>query len=556
MKLAAPAAFVLAQSLALGCAAAAQQNPEGKIDALFTEIDPTDAPGLAVAVVRDGEVVLRKGYGLASLEHQVPITSSTVFDVASVSKQFTGLAVAMLVEQGRIQLDDDIREYIPELPDFGRPITIDHLLHHTSGLRDWPATLAVAGWRMDDVIAFDQILTMAYNQESLNFVPGSEYTYSNTGYNLLAELVARVTGQTFREWTDEHLFRPLGMANTHFRDDHNEVIPDRAYGYARRGDSGYMRVPDNLTALGSSSLFSTVDDLTKWVLNFDDPSVGGPAAIELMRTRGVLDDGSEISYAFGLSHGKHRGLPTVSHSGSWASFTSHVVHFPEQRFGVIVLANNGSINASRAAYDVADIFLEAELAPPERTAGAATAAVEIAPSILEDYVGTYRLGPGWYVRISLDGGALTTRATREPEFPMTARSETEFWVEAYGAPIVFGRDDAGEVTHFEYRGRHAPRLERGAGDAGSPARLEEFVGEYDSEELGTSYRIDAVDGALVMRHRRHGSIALTRAWQDDFSGSEWFTRSIEFERDDAGVVIGFVVNAGERSRNIRFVKRP
>lgn len=541
--------------LALGAPAAAQDAAarERRVDSLFAEHTRTASPGVAVAVVRDGAVLLRRGYGLASLEHRVPITPTTVFDVASVSKQFTGLAVAMLVEQGKIRLADDVHAYIPELGDLGHPITIDHLLHHTSGIRDWPGTLALAGWRFDDVIAFDQILAMAYRQRTLNFVPGAEYTYSNTGYNLLAEVVARVTGQSFRAWTDAHLFRPLGMADSHFRDDHTEVIRDRASGYARAPDGSYRSTPDNLVALGSSSLFSTVDDLARWVANFDDPTVGGRGPMTLARTRGVLNDGSAIPYAFGISHGEYRGAPTLSHSGGWASFSTFVLHFPRQRLGVVVLANSGSINAGRAAHALADVFLDAELEPraPPAPGAAAGASPAVARATLDRYAGLYRLGPGWYVRIRRDGDTLRARATREAEVAMTARADTAFWVEAYGAAMAFPR--GAEPPALVYRGRRAPKL------AESPplsaAQLAALTGDYWSDELQTGYRVEARDGGLVLRHHRHGTIPLTRLWGDDFGGAAWFTRSVEFQRDGAGRVVGFAVLVDERSRNVRFTRR-
>src|ERR1043165_9688876 len=246
-------ALLLAPHLCRGVEPA-QDAPDtraSRVDALFADLNRKPSPGLAIAVVRNGKVILRRGYGLANIEHRAPITPSTVFDLASLSKQFTGLAVAMLAVEGKIKLSDDIRKYIPELPDFGRPITIAHLAHHTSGLRDWASALSVAGWRPDDPITFKQILTMAYNQRSLNFEPGAEYLYSNTGYVLLAELVQRVTGRSFREWTDEHIFRPLGMTSTHVREDYNEVIPNRAYGYARAPDGAYRNTPDVIPAFGS-----------------------------------------------------------------------------------------------------------------------------------------------------------------------------------------------------------------------------------------------------------------------------------------------------------------
>lgn len=532
---------------------AAQDAPAQRVDPLFSEYNSAASPGLVVAVVRDGKVLLSKGYGLANLEYRVPITPSTVFDVASVSKQFTGLAVAMLVQQGKISLGDDIRKYIPEVHQMGPTITIDHLLHHTSGLRDWPATLAVAGWDFDDVYLFKQILNMAYNQKTLNFPPGSEYSYSNTEYNLLAEMIARVTGESFRAWTDQNIFAPLHMTSTHFRDDYREVISDRAYGYDRVSGHQYRATTDDLEAYGSSSLFTTADDLTKWVMNFDQPTVGGAAAIQLMQTRGVLNDGSSIPYAFGVIHGVHRGLATVSHDGAWASFSTFVGRFPQQRFGVIVLANCGSIDATNEAYKVADIFLERELSPePAAVSGAHKASVVVAPAVLDTYAGLYRLGPGWYVRIRRVGSELRTQATREQEFPMTPQSQGEFWIEAYHSTMAFQRDAASGIIYLTYHGQRHPRLEETP--PLTPSDLEELAGEYCSDELQTCYQVKSHDGALAMLHPRYGAIPLTRLWRDEFSGDRWFM-NVAFQRDDTGRPVGLFVNAGDRSRQNHFVRR-
>ena len=538
-----------------GCSSAhaTQDTRAARVDALFERFNKTPSPGLAIAVVDDGRVILRKGYGMANLEDRIPITPSTVFDIASVSKQFAGLAIAMLIEQGKVKLTDDIRKHIPELHDIGQTITVDHLLHHTSGLRDWPGTLAVAGWRMDDVISFDQILTMAYHQKTLNFTPGAEYTYSNTGYNLLAELVQRVTGQSFRAWTDQHLFKPLGMTSSFFRDDHTALVQHRALGYARDPDNTFRSIPNNLTALGSSSLFSSVDDLAKWVLNFDNPVVGGQAAMAMTRTRGKLNSDSTIPYAFGVSHGEYRGQPTVAHSGGWASFGTYLVHFPKQKFGVIVLGNSPIANPARAAFEIADIYLEKELAaraesPTPETGGT----VDVSADVLRHYVGVYKLGPGWYVRIRQDGRTLRAQASGENEFPMSARSDSVFWVDAYGATISFRRDDSGRVTHFVYRDRRAPRMDETR--ATRPAGTADFVGSYVSDELQTTYEVAQRNDSLVLRHRRHGTIPLTPGWEGDFTTPLWFLKSVEFQRDGSGVVTGFVVNVDERSRNIRFVK--
>ena len=552
------AAVLLALTVPMSSSARQVQGSLAEqIDARFEHLTRSSSPGLAMVVVRNGEVVLRRGYGLANLEHQIPITPSTVFDIASVSKQFTGLAISILVEEGRISLEDDVRDYIPELADFGHTITIDHLVHHTSGIRDWPGTLGVAGWRMDDVISFDQILTFVFNQEDLNFVPGAEYTYSNTGFNLLAEVVARATGKSFRQWTWENLFEPLDMTSTHFHDDHTEVVPNRANGYSRGPGGTWQAVPNGLTALGSSSLYTSVDDLAKWVMNFDDPRAGSPSALERMKTRGVLNDGSRIGYAFGVNIGEYRGLPTVSHGGSWAAFRTALIHFPEQDFGIVVLANHTPFDPTSTAFRIADLYLEDELAPEEDEPSAAAveepSVVPVPISALEEYVGVYKLGPAWYVRVTREEDELHVQATAEDREPMAPRSESDFWVREYDASMVFRRSNTGVVTHLEYRGIEAPKLE----DFGppSPTRLAEFAGEYESTELATTYQIILEDGNLFARHRRHGDIGLTHAWKDDFRGSAWFLRSVEFRRDSAGHVVGLLVNAGERNRNIRFQKR-
>jgi CubicO group peptidase (beta-lactamase class C family) len=543
----------------VGATTALAQDPNAarsrRVDSLFARYDTAPSPGLAVAVVRDGRVLLRRGYGLADLEHGVKITPATVFDVASVSKQFAGMAVAMLATEGKIRLGDDIRRYIPEMQPRETPITIDHLARHTSGLRDWPGTLAVAGWRFDDVISFDQILRMAYAQRSLNFVPGAEYLYSNTGYNLLAEMVRRVSGRSFRAFTDERIFRPLGMAQTRFLDDHTEVIANRAFGYSRADGGRWSHVPNALTALGSSSMYSSVDDLARWLINFDEMKVGGREVLTLMRTPRPLNGGAPNAYAFGLVGGERRGVRMYNHSGSWAAFSTFLVHFPEQKLGVVVLANSNTINAQGAAMQVADIFLDLAAPPVAATAeapGATAGPVTVPAATLREYEGLYRLGPGWYTRIRINGSSLTTRATREEAAAMTARSEREFWVEDYGASMIFVRDSTGRVSHLEYRGRRAPRVDESQPAGGGPLRA--YAGRYDSEELGTFYTVVARDTTLEMHHFRHGVTPLERIRRDEFGSSVWFLKGVEFERDPAGNVIGLVINGDARSRDIRFAK--
>ena len=524
---------------------------ERRVDSLFSDFTKGVSPGAAVVVIRDGQVVFRKGYGYADLEHRVPMTSSSVFDVASVSKQFTGLAVSMLVDQRKIGLKDDIRKYIPELYAFDPPITIEHLLHHTSGLRDWPGMLTLAGWNAGDIITFDHILRFAFAQKTRNFVSGAEHSYSNTNYNLLAETVARVTGKSFRVWTDSNLFAPLGMRASHFRIDVGEVFPNRVWSYGRTRDSSWAILSNGLLAQGSSSLFTTADDLAKWLVNFSTRTVGGNSAVDRMLEHTKLNDGTEVKYGFGVQVDDWRGLQMITHNGGWAGFSTFVVWFPQIRGGVVMLANT-PVNPDGLGIALSSIFFAPHLATQQAAEAPKAEKVDVASALLDEYAGVYKLGPGWYVRIRREGNELRTQATMEPEYPMVAVSPTEFRVPSYGnRTMTFVRDGAGKVSSLSYQGtpgRSSPR----AGGTERPLNLNDYLGEYVSDELSVRYNVFVRDGNLMIGSFRRGSFRLTRALGDDFRSQ---TIAVEFERDTGGRVTGFLANAGERNRNIRFAKR-
>lgn len=433
-------------------------TPEGRVDQIMSPWDTDDRPGAAVTVVKDGEIVLSRGYGLAQLEHGVPITPTTVFHVASVSKQFTAFAVAMLADQGRLSLDDDVRTHIPELPDFGPTVTVRHLVHHTSGIRDQWALLALGGWRLDDVITHEQIMRLLSRQEELNFEPGAEYLYSNSGFTLLAEIVARVTGQSFPEWTAENVFEPLGMSDTHVHDDHERVVPGRAYSYSEGGD-GFSNAVLSYANMGATSLFTTSEDLAKWELNLDRGTVGGPDVLRQVHERGVLNDGDTLAYAFGLGVDEYRGLRRVGHSGGDAGFRTYVARFPDQDFAVVVLSNLGSFNPAARAMEIADAYLEGALDPP---AAAATPSGEADPSTspwtptgaaVASLAGYY-YSPELETAYTLlaDGTTLVARHQRHPDITLTpAEDEGEDAFEGdvwfFGA-ARFVRDEGGRATEM------------------------------------------------------------------------------------------------------------
>jgi CubicO group peptidase (beta-lactamase class C family) len=517
---------------------------------LFAQWDRTDSPGAAVVIVKDGAVLYQNGYGYANLDHHIPITPQTLFDVASVAKQFTGLSVAMLVQQGKLSLDDDIRKYQPDVPDFGKPITIRNLLHHTSGLRDWPETLGFSGLDMEGPITLDTILEMVRRQRELDFAPGEEHLYSNTGYNLLAAAVAKVTGQSFRAWTDANLFRPLGMKRTLVCDNSAEVVANCADSYAPGDQRKFHRVNSQLSAQGSSSLFITAEDMGKWLLNFETARVGGKTVIEMMHEPGKLNGGAKVDYGFGVALGDYHGSPKISHTGGWAAYRSVVLRVPEKRFAVAILSNAGNMDTHGLALKIADLYLGLPpIKPLDQSRFKPSAAVKVDPATWDGFLGTYRLGPGWLLTITRESDQLMAQETREDKFKMTPMSDRNFFVEAYGAAVEFVRENSGPVTHLLYRGINAPKLNP---PELTPALLAAYIGDYWSEELRVAGRLEIHDGKLASQQRSGTWIHFLPTGADRFDAEDG-RMALEFTRSpDSGMTE--VKVSGGRVRNIRYTR--
>jgi CubicO group peptidase (beta-lactamase class C family) len=536
-------------------------TPEDRVRQLFLPWDREGSPGASVAITRDGEIVFADGFGEAQIEYGIPITSQTIFHVASVSKQFTAFAIAMLVDLGRISLDDDIREYLPEIPDFGETITIRHLVHHTSGLRDQWNLLSLAGWRMDDVITRDQVLRVMSRQRALNFSPGEELLYCNTGFTLLAIIVTRVTGTPFPEWMTENVFLPLGMTRTHFHEDHQRIVPGRAYSYAEGDEEGLQNAVLSYANVGATSLFTTSEDLARWLVNLDEGIVGGEQVLSLMHnTRAVLNSGDTLGYAMGLSIGEYRGLRTVGHSGGDAGFRTYAVRFPDQALSVNVLGNLGSVNPSDLAFRAAAVYLEDEMvaaeAEPGTTEDEAPEAESpvVDPVTLERYTGAFQLQPGVQVFIRLESRGLVAEGPGLPPVNLLPLSEIRFQVEGNPTWVTFNQNPAGEVESLtlEQQGQEqvAPRVD--PFDPGT-VTLAEFEGRFYSPELETFYDLAVEEGVLLARHIRHDPITLTATGPDAFSGSIFFFGQAEFDRDEGGRVRSMRVSSG-RVRNVVFEK--
>lgn len=341
----------LAISLAgapLAAQSATRPDSGAWLDSIFSRFaSPRVAPGCAVGVTHDGSLALAKNYGLADVAHRTPIQADTRFYLASLSKQFTAMSIVLLAQDGRLSLDDSLRRWVPEVPAFGTPITIRELLQHTSGLRDYYTLLGVSGWPTDGQLSAGQFLDLVAHQKSLNFKPGDEFLYSNTGYALLAIVVRRASGLSLRDFADERIFRPLGMTHTEFRDDHRVLVQNAAVGYDAGG--GKLRVSEwNADVVGDGGAYSTVGDLAKWDANFTSGRVGGAEGVALLQQQGRLNDLAPVQYGLGLALGRLGGLKTVSHSGSYGGFRSTYLRFPERNTSVITLCNTTAAPPSLA----------------------------------------------------------------------------------------------------------------------------------------------------------------------------------------------------------------
>jgi CubicO group peptidase (beta-lactamase class C family) len=366
--------MVLGGLTAAAGSATAQPFPRNpRVDRIFAEWDKPDSPGCALGVVQNGRFIYQRGYGMANLDYDIPNAPDLVYYVGSVSKQFTAAAIALLVLEGKVSLDDDIRKYFPEMPDYGTPITVRHLVHHTSGIRDVYGIMGIAGLRMEDVFADSEAVALIARQKALNFKPGEQHLYSNSGYFLMAQLVRRVTGTSLREFADERIFKPLGMTRTHFHDDPGHVMKKRAMSYDRDANGQYrIAYMQNFDKIGAGGLYTTMDDLRKWDENYYTHTVGGDAFQKLVHTRGVLSSGDTIPYAFGNFVSTHRGLRTVEHSGGLMGYRAHIYRFPDQHFSVLETCNLGSIDTGVLAESVAEVYLGSKMGPKPPPASVAS----------------------------------------------------------------------------------------------------------------------------------------------------------------------------------------
>jgi CubicO group peptidase (beta-lactamase class C family) len=424
-----------------------------QIEALFTQQKKAGQPGLALGIVKNGQTLLTRGYGLANLEHLIPFQPQTVSDIGSVAKQITCFAILLLAKDGALKLDDDIRKYLPSLPDFGQTIRIQDLMRHTSGLREVYAMLEFKGWRQGDLIRQEMAIELTQNSKGLNFLPGTAYSYCNTGYMLLAEIVQKVSNTPFETWMKKRVFEPLGMQHTYIMDQQGEWYPQGAASYQKASEGTWKMVYDNSTVMGAGGIYCDLTDLMRWLDNLRTGQVGGQDLIRQMTTRSVFPSGDTLNYAFGLEVEKWTGNQRWQHTGSSAGFRTVLTYFPAQQIGIVIKANFAEANCAKLSDQIALILMPAtnttspempEIAPP-----LPPQAVKLPANALATYAGDYFL-PEWQIGYQVEAkeDGLLLHGPQGKTLHLIALGEDHFYAPPPFGDIWFKRDKQGYLHGF------------------------------------------------------------------------------------------------------------
>ncbi|MEL7376320.1 MAG: serine hydrolase domain-containing protein, partial [Bacteroidota bacterium] len=484
------------------------------LHAVVSEKSKTEEPGGAIVVVHQGETVFQEAYGQSNLTYHFPNSASTLFDAMSLAKQFTGFGICMLVDQGSLRLEDDIRTYLPEVPEFGKTITIYQLLHHTSGIRDFAHLLYLGGYMGE--YSKEAVLRMVSRQQALNFVSGEQFTYSNTGYVLLAEIIERITGLDFPTWMNDNIFKPLGMSNSYFRTSPERVYPNLAQGYYRDG-LGFRAPINNLTAHGSSALLTTVDDLAKWVDNLRTHVLGNENVHELFLTKGQLDNGEEIAYAAGINNSTFMGLPVLNHTGGGVGFSSIVAYFPGEDLGFIMLSNAGWTNPYDWATDILqptfdhlgiDYERGGEVEPSDSDVEARVMETD-PPDDLSVYTGVFFFPlQEQEVRVFVRENQLFLQPEGNPAFLLEPKGKDIFYLPQIQAELQFMVETGGQVNEIlAIRPGESPismpRIPDDQLEGNSVSNWRQFCGRYRSSELESELNIQLEDDQLVVYSFHH-----------------------------------------------------
>lgn len=507
-----------------------------KIDELFASYNNA-TPGVAVAVERNGKITYHKAFGLAHLELNVPNTTETIFECGSISKQFTAAAILLLEKEGKLSLKDDVRKYVPELPLYEGVITIQHLLNHTSGLKDWGVIFGIGGWpRATRVYTQELSFDVVFKQKSLNFTPGSEYSYSNSNYVMLVLIVERVSGQSLADFTTSRFFEPLGMKNTQWRSNFREVIPNRATAYSRSQGKYQQDMPfENVH--GPGGLLTTTADLLRWNRLLETKELFGDKTAQLRLQPGKLNDGKEIGYAAGLVNGHVNGFKEISHSGATAGYRGWLAYYPEKKLSIVALSNDGSFNPGRIGREMAELFLGKE---PNITQAPGHQVV-LSEADLKKWAGTYRHvhQPDVLVLEQKEGKLLFNNNPVQSVHKDTLYINGVY-LSTSGANTVILKSPAGE-SHYK---KMDPAVN-------TPPYLQSLAGHYRSEDADVTLRIEIKENQVWAHGKPGDSFQLTPLFSDGFRAPGYSL--IEFKRDKKGNLTGFEFSA-PRAYRVPFVR--
>lgn len=523
-----------------------------KVDSLFSKWNHPGSPGCAVGIIRNDSLIYAKGYGMANLEYPIPIGATTPFHMASISKQFTGYAIMLLAKQGKLKLDDEIYKYLPWFPKLGK-ITIQHLLNHSSGIRDQWQLLAISGTRLDDVITQEHIVKILSKQQALNFAPNEQHSYSNSGYTMLAEIVKAVSGKTLRQFTDSAIFKPLGMSHTHFHDDYTEVEEGRSYSYDRKDSAHFSNSVLSYSNAGATSLFTTLEDLSKWVIHFYDHPREDDETLAMLTKKSKLNDGKELNYANGIVVDTYKGWRQLSHGGADAGYRTYLTVMPDRKMGFLVFSNLGDVNVGGLAYGVADLFIKDSSNKAETSkAPGIDSTLGVLKDSMHRFQGNYIGEEGLDLNLKIKEGKLFYHIFEEGLLTRQTK-DTFLLAEDPTVKFVFkiaGKDTVTSIVTAD----HIYVLKKYIKDTSwSSTELKQYVGRFYSPELDCTYGIELKNQKLFLTNNKYPDAEISLVGTDHLLNGNWWIQHLVILRDSKKAITGFEVNSG-RIMHLRFNK--
>ncbi len=539
----------------IGLSSFSQIPQKEEVDNIFQAWHTPNSPGCGLGIIQDGKLIYAKGFGMANLEYDIPNSPNSVFRIGSTSKQFTAACIVLLSQQGKLSLDQTLDEFFPEFPEYAKTITVKHLLNHTSGIRDYLGVAYLKGLRDDDYYENKDIMKWLINQSDLNFIPGDEFLYSNSGYWLLGQIVEVASGMNMADYAAQEIFKPLNMTNTHFHNDHTQIVKNRASGYVPMGEADFRISMTTLDMIGDGGIFTTINDVKKWDDAYYQSDILNQDFWNIMTTPGVLNSGEVIDYACGLVVDDYKGLKTVSHGGAFVGFRAELLRFPNQRCTVAIFANRGDANPTRMAYKVADLILkdsfkeEPEILVPDE--------VEISlPEVefsIEQMAGTYEIEPGMSLSLSVKNDSLNVeQGWNGATYNIQRVMGNTFQIPGQdGLSFIFSmlENDFTQQMTVMQGGQATPTYRREEVDTAS-INLSEYLGDFYSQEMDVIYHFDLMNDKLKL------SVGNREGAECDFSEEDIFYSPYgicRFERNN-GKVRGFVLDSG-RVKNLKFQKQ-